>query len=50
MMDNFTKEELEEIVWCMEQMQSAYWSDEPGLKNWETALNKLDDILNQRTS
>ena len=42
-----TENELREIIYCMEQMYSAYSDDEPSYQDWLTAINKLEFELNQ---
>ena len=42
-----TKNELDEILYCMEQMYSAYSDDEPSYQHWLTAINKIDSELKQ---
>ena len=44
-----TKEELEEIIWCMEQMASDYQPGELSTKTFDSALIKLEDKLEQMT-
>lgn len=42
-----TANELREIIYCMEQMESSYSDDEPAYQNWLTAIHKCDFELNQ---
>ena len=38
----FTKEELNEMIYCMEEMTSAYQDDyDPGIEHYSSALDKL---------
>ena len=46
----FTEDELREIIYCMEQMQSDYLgssADDPDYQVWLTAIHKLDFELNK---
>ena len=39
---NFTQEELNEIIYCMEEMASAYQDGhDPGIDHYSSALDKL---------
>ena len=38
---DLTKEELNEVIYCMEEMSSAYEHDEPDIDIWSSALDKL---------
>jgi len=42
---NLTKQELDVIIYCMEQMYSAFDDDEPDYQSWLTAIEKLDNEL-----
>lgn len=39
----FTQHELAEILYCMEQMESAYDTEEEGYKDYLSALVKLEN-------
>ena len=39
----FTQDELPEILYCMEQMETAYDIEEEGYKNYLSALVKLKE-------
>ena len=42
-----TEDELREIIYCMEQMHSAYSDDEPGYQDWLSAIHKCDFELDK---
>tara|TARA_B100000073_G_scaffold284879_1_gene246242 strand:+ start:41 stop:184 length:144 start_codon:yes stop_codon:yes gene_type:complete len=39
----FTKEELNEIIYCMDEMLIAYKDDDPGIQDWTSAYQKLTE-------
>ena len=45
----FTKEELEEMIWCLKQMEDYYESGTSGRHTYIGALIKLEDKLEQMT-
>ena len=41
-----TENELQQVIYCMEQMQTDYSDDDSSYQDWLTALRKLDFELN----